>query len=150
MQCVFHKNFHSSIWFKALILCLFQLKLMTMMVDALHFNIRNVKVIIKNALFFPTVVNIKWVLDSVSVTEGVNRTVGLRAESSGIFARPIAIGIACSPVIATNVIPGMYVMPHKDKLLAHVHTFCKLAANLYRLMSAPLHCRRKWLGIRII
>jgi hypothetical protein len=52
------------------------------------------------------VVNIKWVLDSVSVTEGVNKTVGLRAESSGIFARPIAIGIACSPVIATNVIPA--------------------------------------------
>ena len=81
---------------------------MTMMVGALH-NVRNVKVIIKNALFFPIVVNIKWVLDSVSVTEGVNRTVGLRAESSGIFARPIAIGIACSPVIATNVIPGMYI-----------------------------------------
>ena len=57
-------------------------------------------------MFLTTVVNIKWKVDSVTVCEGVNRTVELCAISEGVFARPISIGVACSPVRASDVSAG--------------------------------------------
>ena len=42
----------------------------------------------------------------MSVCEGVNRTVELCACSEGVFARPISIGVACSPVRAPDVSAG--------------------------------------------
>ena len=53
-----------------------------------------------------TVVDVRWVVDSVSVKEGVNRTVALHVVSEGVFARPISIGVACSPVRASGVSAG--------------------------------------------
>ena len=53
-----------------------------------------------------TVVNVRWVVDLVSVKEGVNRTVALHVVSEGIFYRPISIGVACFPVVAAGVRPG--------------------------------------------
>ena len=45
-------------------------------------------------------------MDSVSVKEGDNQTVALRVVSEGVFARPISIGVACSPERASNVSAG--------------------------------------------
>ena len=53
-----------------------------------------------------TVVCVRWVVDSVSVAEGINRNVALRVISEGVFARPISIGVACSPVRASDVSAG--------------------------------------------
>ena len=53
-----------------------------------------------------TVVNVRWMVDSVSVKEGVDQTVSLRVVSEGVFARPISIGVACSPVRASDVSAG--------------------------------------------
>ena len=53
-----------------------------------------------------TVVNVKWVVDAVSVDEGINQTLALRVVSEGVFPSPISIGVACSPVIASDVSAG--------------------------------------------
>ena len=50
-----------------------------------------------------TVVNVKWVMDAVSVNEGINQTVALRVVSEGVFPSPISIGVACFPVRASNM-----------------------------------------------
>ena len=52
--------------------------------------------------------NISWAVYSVPVTEGVNRTVEIYAVSSGAFARPISIGVACAPILG-NYYPGTYI-----------------------------------------
>ena len=41
------------------------------------------------------------------MTEGDNVTVRLSGEAVGIYANPIAIGVICAEVIATDVVPGM-------------------------------------------
>ena len=53
-----------------------------------------------------TVVNVKWVMDAVSVVEGINQTVALHVVSEGVFSSPVSISVACSPVIASDVSPG--------------------------------------------
>ena len=57
-------------------------------------------------MFLTTVVNVRWKNDSLPACEGVNETVILCAVSEGVFARPISIGVACSPVRASDVSAG--------------------------------------------
>ena len=53
-----------------------------------------------------TVVNVRWEMDSFCDPEGVNQTVAFRVVSEGLFARPISIGVVCSPVRASDVSAG--------------------------------------------
>ena len=57
-------------------------------------------------LSLTTVVNVRWVVDSVSVKEGVDQTVSLSVVSEGLFAHPISIGVACSPVRVSYLSAG--------------------------------------------
>nr|WNS50027.1 Na-Ca exchanger/integrin-beta4-like protein [Halisarca dujardinii] len=52
------------------------------------------------------VVSIHWERNSVTVTEGEDRQIGLRAVAEGVYARPISIGVQCSPVDSTNGRPA--------------------------------------------
>ena len=79
-----------------------------------------------------TVVNVRWVVDSVSVKEGVNRTVALWAVSEGVFARPISIGVACSPVRASDVSAGnVLTCLCMHPICMYVHTYICVYNVLY-------------------
>ena len=83
-------------------------------------------------LSLTTVVNVRWVVDSVSVQEGVNRTVSLWAVSEGVFARPISIGVACSPVRASDVSAG--------NVLTCLCTYvCAYVYNIYEYLTICMH-----------
>ena len=57
---------------------------------------------------FSSVVRVNWTISQpINVTEGDNVTVRLSGEAFGIYANPIAIGVICAEVIATDVVPGM-------------------------------------------
>ena len=57
---------------------------------------------------FSLVVRVNWTISQpINVTEGENVTVRLSGEAFGIYANPIAIGVICAEVIATDVEPGM-------------------------------------------
>ena len=57
---------------------------------------------------FSSVVRVNWTISQpINVTEGDNVTVRLSGEAFGIYANPIAIGVICAEVIATDVEPGM-------------------------------------------
>ena len=82
-----------------------------------------------------TVVNVKWVLDSVFVNES-NISVALHVVSEGEFARPISIGVACSPVIASDVSAGnvlTYVCMHLMCMCVHIIYACTVYF-MYALM----------------
>ena len=62
---------------------------------------------VMHLLFSPTVVNISWIISQpIDVTEGERDPPELVAQAFGVYATPIAIGVACSPVITTGVPPG--------------------------------------------
>ena len=57
---------------------------------------------------FSSVVRVNWTISRpINVTEGDNVTVSLSGEAFGLYANPIAIGVICAEVIATDVVPGM-------------------------------------------
>ena len=69
----------------------------------------------------------------MTVCEGVNRTVALHVVSDGVFVRPISIGVACSPVRASDVSAGnvltcvcMHLMCMT--LYVHIHILCMYSA----------------------
>ena len=56
---------------------------------------------------FSSVVRVNWTISRpITVTEGDNVTVSLSGEAFGLYANPIAIGVICAEVIATDVEPG--------------------------------------------
>ena len=46
------------------------------------------------------------------MTEGDGVTLELLGAATGIYAKPIEIGVACAEVIATDVLPGSYHFVH--------------------------------------
>ena len=57
---------------------------------------------------FSSVVRVNLTISQpINVTEGDHVTVRLSGEAFGIYAKPIAIGVICAEVIATDVEPGM-------------------------------------------
>ena len=57
---------------------------------------------------FSSVVRVNWTISRpINVTEGDNVTVRLSGAAFGFYANPIAIGVICAEVIATDVEPGM-------------------------------------------
>ena len=62
---------------------------------------------VMHVLFSPTVVNISWVISHpIDVIEGEVDPSELVAQAFGVYATPIEIGVACSPVITTGIPPG--------------------------------------------
>ena len=57
---------------------------------------------------FSSVVRVNWTISRpINVTEGDGVNVSLSGEAFGFYANPIAIGVICAEVIATDVEPGM-------------------------------------------
>ena len=60
-----------------------------------------------HALFL-SVVHVNWTIaQPIQVTEGDGVIVRLSGEAFGFYANPIAIGVICAEVIATDVQPGI-------------------------------------------
>ena len=83
-----------------------------------------------------TVVYVKWVAESVCVCEGVNRTVALHVVADGVFACPISIGVACSPVIACDVSAGnVLTCVYMHLICTYVHILCMHSELYIRMYS---------------
>ena len=64
---------------------------------------------------FPAVIRVNWtVSDPITVIEGEGVTVELFGEAFGLYATPIAIGVACAETVSTNVISGERINSFKN------------------------------------
>ena len=58
---------------------------------------------------FSIVVLVNWTISQpINVTEGDGVILELLGAATGMYAKPIEIGVACAEVIATDVRPGSY------------------------------------------
>ena len=56
---------------------------------------------------FPLVIEVRWTESRMKVAEGDGEIVRLSGEAVGIYAKPIAIGVFCTEINATDVEPGI-------------------------------------------
>ena len=62
---------------------------------------------------FSIVVLVNWTISQpINVTEGDGMILTVFGAATGIYAKPIEIGVACAEVIATDVLPGSYHFVH--------------------------------------